>query len=200
MLDYIIRKSTWYSILPSILFSIVIGVTIAVVVVIILKGNNKIWFNQLAPVAICFSLLGTIVGQIGGFSSVSVTGVIVSGTLSLLTAILIYMLGSKGKRVQIISSMAVTTFAISLVFGLHFGADIRHQRENFELSKEFVERRINNIETVRNKIAIQRLIKESQFNEFKKQLEEKSGVKLNTKYNDAYKPDWNLILKSYRQQ
>ena len=82
-------------------------------------------FRLLLLVLFAFSLLGFVTGQIMGQSREPAVMGVLPAVLTLLGGIAIYLVGAKGLQTQALVAAMVSSFALALLIGVHFGGRLR---------------------------------------------------------------------------
>jgi len=82
-------------------------------------------YKEGVAVVFSLSLLGIVTGQITGFSRESAVGTVLPAVLGLLGGVMVYLVGTKGKRLQLPVVMSVIGLTLNLLVGTYWGAYLR---------------------------------------------------------------------------
>jgi hypothetical protein len=133
MPPYLTHIEMWKSIWPIPLTAMLITF-----ILFILAGKYEDK-KGLVFVLLSFSMLGLVTGYLTGFSRESVVGAVLPSVLSLFGGLAVFLIG-KNKESRIITSLAVLSFAISLVLGTSWSSIMRQSWEESKVSKEYLQR------------------------------------------------------------
>lgn len=133
MPPYLTHIEMWKSIWPIPLTAMLITF-----ILFILAGKYEDR-KGLVLVLLSFSMLGLVTGYLTGFSRESAVGAVLPSVLSLFGGLAVFLIG-KNKESRIITSLAVLSFAISLVLGTSWGSIMRQSWEEGKISKEYLQR------------------------------------------------------------
>jgi hypothetical protein len=101
------------------------GLALAITLFVRYAGLSRKRFPLLFLSILTFALLGFVTGEIMGQSRESAVGAVLPAVLTLLGGLVIYLIGSKGAQTQAIVTSMAFCFAIALLAGSLYGAQLR---------------------------------------------------------------------------
>ena len=159
--DYLTNVETWKALWPLLLFPLVSALCISAAF-----GPKS--YSASYPLVFALSLLGIAIGQITGLSRSAAVGDVLPAVLGLLGGVLIYLIGTKGERLQAAVVMGVVGLTINLVVGIYWGA---HSRMLAEADPGVIAAAAVAEENARHTAAIQKLLNELEYAKLKADLD-----------------------------
>jgi hypothetical protein len=155
MPDYLLNRATWEDLWP--LFAVPLLSSL-----LICFALGKKPYLQPLGVVFALSLIGVVTGQITGLSRVAAVGTVMPAVLGLLGGVMLYLIGTKGERLQATVVMAVIGLTSNLLIGVYWGATSRALSETEALAKRSVAE-----ENARYAAAVQKLLNDRDYDKLK---------------------------------
>jgi hypothetical protein len=168
MPSYLTDVEIWKALWPLLLFPFVVALCIC----LIFCARP---FRQVLSVVFALSLLGLVTGQVTGFSRVSAVGTVLPAVLGLLGGLMLYLIGTKGQRLQAPVVMGVIGLTANLLVGIYWGARSRGDYEADQAGSVVLSRQAVAQETARYTAALQKLLHDKKYRELKAALEADKG-------------------------
>lgn len=173
MPGYLIDKQIWVALWP--IFALPLLVTLFLIWFSTKKLIHRSQLSKLFIIVFAFSLLGVVTGQITGMSRAPAVGAVLPAILSLVGGVLVYLIGVKGQRTQAFLAIATIGMVSCLLIGTFWGAKSRDLYEFAVQSPERLLARELELEKIRHKVSLQKLLNYSQITELHEKLEREKG-------------------------
>lgn len=128
MPSYLTRPEIWVALWPIPLAAVIVSV-----LGMLLAGNCS---RSMLLSLLAFAMLGLVVGNLAGLSREPALGAVLPAVLSLIGALAIYLMGQQPER-QVYIGVLILVFAVDLLLGACWGAEMRGVRERYQTSPEY---------------------------------------------------------------
>lgn len=128
----------WKSLWPVILFPLAPSFLLTLIAQN--SGQRYLAFKELFFVFAAFSMLGMVTGYLSGFSREPALGAVLPAVLSLMGGLVVFLIG-KNIESRVIVSASMLLFALTLLTGAEWGADMRDKSENYKNGEDYLKQR-----------------------------------------------------------
>jgi hypothetical protein len=164
MPGYLTDSEIWKALWPLLLFPLASAFGICLVF-------SRRPYLASVPAVFALCLLGIVTGQITGLSREAAVGTVIPAILGLLGGIVLYLIGTKGKELQVLVVMGVIGLTLNLLVGVYWGAYSRDAYEAYSNTPEVLTAQALAKEKARYTEALQRLVNDHKYAKLKAELE-----------------------------